>query len=70
MSKIIERVIQRLPNPERMREIDVRPDEVRFLWCDTRFRVSENYFVEEVLGGCLVCTNGAALLQALLRRTT
>jgi hypothetical protein len=67
-TEILELVIQRMPCPNRMLELDLtEQNAIRFTWREKRFRVFDNFFVEEVDKGCLVHTTTAELLQALLR---
>jgi hypothetical protein len=61
--------LQALPHPHLIRDIDLHsaPDVLRFTWRGTRYRVDETLGVEEVQGSVLSNTDGAVLMERLLR---
>lgn len=65
---ILERIIARLPLPQRITDIDVsEPTAVRFTWGNARYRVTEHLSVEEVSDHLLGGTDAAYLMSALLK---
>ena len=65
--QIIEKVINVIPYPNQIKDIDISNNAVRFTWRDTRFRVSESLMVEEVQGNLLTGSNIAIMLEQLIK---
>jgi hypothetical protein len=69
--ELVERIVKRFPYPAQIREWDTARDgSVRFTWRGSRFRVSDNLFVETVEGAFLSGGDISILAQALLRTET
>jgi len=67
-SKILERVISRLPYSDQVTDIDLDYDKsIEFGWRGITYRVSENLCVEEVKDGMLMGSNSALLMEKLLQ---
>lgn len=68
--EIVERLYKNIPYPNCVEQLDTSSEgnAVRFIWRGTRFRVSTNLCVEEVVkGGFLAGSNEADLIAALLK---
>lgn len=65
---ILEAVIQKLPYPQQIKEIDVTSEEraIRFRWRGFHFRVSAAMSVETVGNGVLIGSDESILLQKIL----
>jgi len=70
-SKIIEVLINALPYPNQIKDIDLisEKDSVRFTWRSARYRVNTDLFVEEVKGGCLAGSDAAILIRRCLEQS-
>lgn len=68
IEKILERMFQRMPEPNQISDLLLLHsyNQVRFTWKGKKFKISENLFVEEVQGGCLVRSEDASLLEVKL----
>lgn len=68
-AKVLELVLQAVPYPHLIRDIDLhsQPDVLRFTWRCTRYRVNEHLSVEEVEGDILVGSDIAILMERTLR---
>jgi len=70
-AQIIELLINALPYPNQIKDIDLvsEEDAVRFTWRSSRYRVSLDLFVEEVNAGCLAGSDSAILIRRGLEQT-
>lgn len=66
MNKIIGLLIRSIPYPDQMRNFDIASNYVEFTWRGTRFRVNENYGVDEVGDGVLIGSDLAILIRACI----
>lgn len=63
---LIELLINALPYPTQIKDIEVHEDRVNFVWRAAEYRASTRLEVEEVQGGCLLGTECAILMRALV----
>jgi hypothetical protein len=68
-SQILERVIQRVPYPSQIKDMDLTTQQtaIRLTWRGQRFDVNDRLSVEEIEGGMRLGSNIAILLEALLK---
>jgi len=68
-TKILEKVIRAVPYPAQIKEIDLVSEDtaIRFRWRGDVYRVSETLGVETCDRGCLVGSDIAILMQALIQ---
>ena len=68
LTKIIERIMQRMPYVNQCHSLEIRSDEIRISWRGSRYRIGESGMVEDATeAGVLSGSNEAILLEQLLK---
>lgn len=70
-SQIIELLINAIPYPNQIKEIDITTEEdsVRFSWRNSRYRVSKTLSVDQIQNGCLIGSDEAILMRRCLEQS-
>jgi hypothetical protein len=67
-SALLNVILKGVPYPHQIQDVDLGGEDcVRFTWRGTRFRVSFNYYCEEVGDGVLIGSDLSILLERALR---